>query len=424
MAQKKKNDSTPATSQPETPIEVSESQAPPEITTNPARDEYVNLLQAYHNDNSLTYDRLHEKILEQYSRAMQSERQQLERKFPNNDFVSRISGQYYTKVVEQFSLAKEYDRQVIEQALKSKRSPDDVIDAISQGIYVRSLSESDNGDQKVAEYISDLRKSYSERLNSPETSQNREKSAESSKSEITPGSSDKVDTPEAIVTEKKSSQAEEYALSLVQLLDQRRLNVDRLRIDINGETVFKMFDGEIDKRQSHFTSEHAELIKKALNDPASFDGSLKITQGSQVLLHVKDGRVLIDSVGLTKQSVKAELKTSEPEVKTQPVKSPDSSSKELYELSSKNVKSVGLRAAQDIASHALKNGVEPEQVMQMLKEHNPSYQRLAKEAGEKSADKMFEDMIDTTRANLELEKMPTQQQSKEVQASKSLSRSK
>jgi hypothetical protein len=392
MASKKKN---------EPPIEVSQNQAVSQTTPNSARDEYVNLLQAYHNDNSLTYDKLNENFL------------------------------------QQFNSAKEYDRQILEQALKDKKSPDAVIEIISQGIYVESLIGSDNGIQKVDEYLRELKNSYSERLNSPQPSPHEEEniepdviseSKEEVEPEITPTPSEEV-KPEAIPTEKKSSEAEEYALSLVQLLDQRRLNVDRLRIDINGETVFKMFDGEVDQRQTNFTSEHAELLKKALNDPASFDGTLKITQGSQVLLHVKDGRVLIDSVGLTKQSVKAEIKTPSAQDKTELGITPDSPSsvsappsRELYNQYWLKVKSHGLQATQDIATGAFKDGVEKDRVLDLLKKHDWGYKKLASSKGSEEAETTLERIVDRAKVKLEQEKMTQQQQSKEVEKSKSLSR--
>ncbi|CAA9564634.1 hypothetical protein AVDCRST_MAG81-943 [uncultured Synechococcales cyanobacterium] len=214
--------------------------------------------------------------------------------------------------------------------------------------------------------------------------------------------------PETVPTPKSSREAEDYALGIVQNLDQRRLNVDRLQIDVNGKTVFKMKDGDIDPRNTSITNEQTELIKKALSDPAALKGPVKISQGNQVLLHFKDGRVLIDGVGLSKQSAKVEVKT------------PESPSQGLYERFLEGVKPNGLQATKDIAANALKAGVKREQVLDMLKSHDPSYQKLTQAQGAKVAGQTFEKMVDAAEVKLMQEQMPQQQQSQQVKSSKSL----
>ncbi|CAA9569994.1 hypothetical protein AVDCRST_MAG81-1477 [uncultured Synechococcales cyanobacterium] len=184
--------------------------------------------------------------------------------------------------------------------------------------------------------------------------------------------------------------------------------MDRLQIDVNGKTVFKMKDGDIDPRNTSITNEQTELIKKALSDPASLKGSVKISQGNQVLLHVRDGRVLIDGVGLSKQSAKVEVKT------------PESPSQGLYERFSEGVKPNGLQATKDIAANALEAGVKREQVLDMLKSHDPSYQKLTQAQGAKVAGQTLEKMVDAAGVKLMQEQMPQQQQSQQVKSSKPL----
>lgn len=213
--------------------------------------------------------------------------------------------------------------------------------------------------------------------------------------------------PENVPAQKGSREAEDYALSIAQLLDQRRINVDRLQIDVNGQTVFKLRDGDIDQSKTSINNEQTELLKKALSDPAALNGSVKITQGNQVLLHVKDGRVLIDSAGLTKQSAKVEVRT------------PDSPSEGLYERSSKDVISKGLQATKEIATNALKSGIEREQVVDLLKSRDPAYQKLANEQGKKVADPTLEKLVDSAQASLLLEQLPEQQKSEKIKTSKS-----
>lgn len=134
--------------------------------------------------------------------------------------------------------------------------------------------------------------------------------------------------------QKSSTDAEDYALSVVQSLDQRRIDVDRLEIKVDGETVFGMKDGDIDKSKTAINDKQAELLKQALNDPASMKGSVRITQGKKVLLHVENGRVITDAVGITKESAKVDIK------------SPESVNEGLYKRHSEGVKDLGLAGSQ------------------------------------------------------------------------------
>ena len=215
-----------------------------------------------------------------------------------------------------------------------------------------------------------------------------------------------------IPDQKSSREAEDYALKVVQELAQRRLGVDRMQIDVDGQTVFKMKDGDIDQSKTSITNEHTELIKKALTDPAALKGSVKITQGNQLLLHVKDGRVLVDAANLTKQSAKVEIK------------SPDSPSQGLYERYSKDNQAQGLQGMKETATKALKDDVAREQVVDMLRSHDPSYERMANTQGEKSAEQALHKMVDAAEVKLTQDKMPqqTQQRSQEAKASKSVAR--
>jgi len=312
--------------------------------SNEARDQYMQLLQNYRNDSSLTYDNIAQNNVEQW---------------------------------------KQYDQEVFRQALSKEMPVEQFISAIAQGPYVQNQLNADK--QQANDYLAEIQKSY-----------------------VAVQKSQQLENTEMPSIQKNLREAEDYALGIVQMLDQRRLNVDRFQIDVNEQTVFKMRDGDLDTRNTKITDEHAELIKKALNDPASLNGSVKITQGNQVLLHVKDGRVIIDAVGLSKQSAKIEVNT------------PDSPSKGLYKRFSKEVSGNGLQATKDIATNALKAGISREQVVDLLKTHDPSYQKLAQEQGMKVADQTLEKLVDTTQAKLVQEKMP-QQPLQQPKASKSKS---
>lgn len=317
----------------------------------------------------------------------------------------------------------------------TEKSPEAVTAAIAQGPHVQNQLNSDK-QQNVSTYLAQAHTQYNSQLNNQKLLLSNEvkpeigtaqrngqevKTGEQSSNQVDPQSNDRhseLDLASTLqqskselkpeVPQKNSREAEDYSLSVVQMLDQRRLNVDRLQIDVNGKTVFKMRDWDINQRKTSITNEQTELIKKALSDPASLKGSVKISQGSQVLLHVKDGRVLIDGVGLSKQSAKIEVKT------------PDSPSEGLYKRFSEGVNQNGLQTTQAIAANALKPRVKAEEVMGMLKAHDPSYQKLSRTQGEAGADRLLEKLVEAAEVKLMQEQMPHQQQSHEVRASRSV----
>lgn len=177
-------------------------------------------------------------------------------------------------------------------------------------------------------------------------------------------------------TKKASSmKAEDYVLSVVQTLDQSRINVDRLRIEVDGNTVFAMKDGKLDNGERKIDEKQAELLKTALKDPLSLKGTVTITKGSKVLLKVENGRVITDSLGLTKdESAKIDIKSPEPV------------SEEAYKRYSEGVKEQGLAGSQKIAENALNDGVGRDKVAEMMKNYNADYQKLANKTNDKTAE--------------------------------------
>jgi len=326
---------------------------------------YVKLLQDYHSDTSLTYN--------------------------------KIAGD----VARDPKLGVQYDREVMEQALKIEVLPARLAGALVQSPYVQHQLRAD--DRQVSEYLAGLQASYaSASKQRQQNTVNEQRISERPKlgqTTVTPNS--QLESVTEIAAPTNAREAEDYALSLVQMLDQRRINTDRLSIDVNGKTVFKMRDGDIDPAKTAIDSEHTELIKKALNDPASFNGSVKITQGNQVLLHVRDGRVLVDAVGLSKQSAKIEVKV------------PDSPTHALYEQFSQGVNGNAWQATKSIASNASKAGIERQQILNMLRERDPNYQKLVQSQGEKAADRILERIM-----NLNQVKLVQQNNQQEIQQEK------
>lgn len=184
--------------------------------------------------------------------------------------------------------------------------------------------------------------------------------------------------------QKVSGEAEDYVLeNIVTALDQRRVDVDRLEINLDGQNIFKMRDGDV--ARSTITDSQTELIKQALNDPASFKGSIKITNGRQVLLHVKDGQVLRDGLNLTKSSIKVEISSD-------PI--------DLYDKYSQGVDSKGLKATKQVAVNALADGVGQEQVKQIIKSKDSGYQSLSTSAGRNSANSTLDKIVTSASAEV------------------------
>lgn len=188
------------------------------------------------------------------------------------------------------------------------------------------------------------------------------------------------------VEQTASQEAEDYVLeNVVTALDQRRVDVNRLEINLDGRNIFKMRDGNVAK--STINDDQAELIKQALNDPASFKGSIKITNGNQVLLHVKNGQVLRDSLNLTKSSTKVEI---------------NSAPADLYDKYSPHVDSKGLKATKEIAVKALADGVSVEQVKSMIQSEDSAYQNLSASAGRNAASSTLDKIVTSAVAEVKI----------------------
>lgn len=189
---------------------------------------------------------------------------------------------------------------------------------------------------------------------------------------------------ENLPLKNSSSEAQDYVLeNIVTPLDQRRIDVDRLEINLNGQNIFKMRDGDV--ANSKITDNQAELIKQALNDPESFKGTVKITNGRQVLLHVKDGQVLRDGLNLTKSTTKVEI---------------SSSPSDLYAKYSQGVEQKGLKTTKQVAVNALSDGVSQQQVKDMIKSQDSGYQNLAASTGNNAANDTLDKIVTSAAAEV------------------------
>ena len=273
------------------------------------------------------------------------------------------------------------------------------------GATNQQVNSENNSEVKANEQVNQEEESKSV-IKNPETEQ-------SEKPGIKP-------TQEEGSTEPMVLNAEEYTLSVVQQLEQRGINVARLDIKVNGEPVFAMKDGGIDRAKNQINDRHAELLRKALTDPASMKGSVKISQGGRVLVFIENGRVITDAVGLTKnQSAKVEIDS--PEALNEKSKSPDSVNEGLYQRYAQDVKQIGLAGSREIATNALKDGLDRGQVVEMMKAHDPEYKKLAKESNDITAERTVVARAEVKA--LEAQSSQTEQQSQEVAASQSKGRS-
>ena len=192
---------------------------------------------------------------------------------------------------------------------------------------------------------------------------------------------------------KGSEEAENYILeNIVTALDQRRIDVNQLQINFDGQNIFKMNKGDV--ANSTVTNQQKELIEQALNDPASFKGSIKITNGGQVLLHVKDGQVIRDGLNITKPNTKVEI---------------SSAPGDLYDKHAESVNSRGLKATKDVAVNALAAGIEPKQVKEIIESKDSAYADLQASSGKNSADRALNKIIASAEAEIRLkqQKQPT-----------------
>lgn len=181
----------------------------------------------------------------------------------------------------------------------------------------------------------------------------------------------------AATTDQSSEQAEDYVLrNLVDKLKQNRVEADRFVLTLNGEQIFKMNGSEVDK-STHMTEAHQKMLQQALEDPAAFGGNLKITVDGKTLLHIKDGRLLDNSMGLAKDSVKVAMDS--------PTAAPENVSQGLWDKYGAGQPNdvLGLSTA---AKAAAKEGIKQADIRGMLRQSTFYKEEAAKD--QKTADNL------------------------------------
>ncbi|MGR3277098.1 hypothetical protein ACSYAD_18510 [Acaryochloris marina NIES-2412] len=177
--------------------------------------------------------------------------------------------------------------------------------AVEQGLakYTPYQPKTQSEDQK--QMADQNQEQEPETLNTVSGKQNQEEPQAYTTSKTSDDSAEPIKA--AATTGQSSEQAEDYVLrNLVDKLKQNRVEADRFVLTLNGEQIFKMNGSEVDK-STHMTEAHQKMLQQALEDPAAFGGNLKITVDGKTLLHIKDGRLLDNSMGLAKDSVKVAM---------------------------------------------------------------------------------------------------------------------
>ncbi|NJM67953.1 MAG: hypothetical protein HC851_20960 [Acaryochloris sp. RU_4_1] len=216
--------------------------------------------------------------------------------------------------------------------------------------------------------------------------------------------------------DQSSESAQDYVLkNIVDKLTAARMNTDRMEIRYNGKKIFQMNGAEIDKSTS-ITDGQAEQLKQALQDPAAFGGNLLIKQGDQILVHIKEGRIIRNPAGLAQQPATIELETKDQIQQSQ--STPQSPSEALWQKYGANQKGdfTGLSKAAKLAAQ---DGVSHKDIQSMLAQSNQLKQFSATQGNEK-ADSLARKTTQKAFADIARENRPQQQQSQSQQQSETM----
>lgn len=139
--------------------------------------------------------------------------------------------------------------------------------------------------------------------------------------------------------------------------------VEKLRhaqINYNGEAFFKIENYVETKSVDSPESRHAaDMFQKALSDPSNVKGDVKISIGSQLLVHVEDGVVRLGQQFVKDNSIKVEVSSPE---------------KSLYDKYSNSVQSSGYEKTRQVAAVAFNAGKSVDEVREILM-NDPSFKK-------------------------------------------------
>jgi len=219
-------------------------------------------------------------------------------------------------------------------------------------------------------------------------------------------------TPKSVAEEKKNSQkvqnvaedGSEFILrNIKDYLDRNNFKTDNMSVSINGEAIFKMRNGEVDSNIDA-SSEQLALLTKALKDYPSFDGEIELIVDGKTLLHVKDGVLINNTLGLAEKSAQVEVRSE----------TPTSPSELLWKQYSKDLNPDDISSLNLVANDAISQGVAPDQVAAMLR-HAPSIQTYEAKHGEDKANSMVNAYVnDAVNSQIPDQKQHEQQQQQSI----------
>jgi phage-related protein len=174
-----------------------------------------------------------------------------------------------------------------------------------------------------------------------------------------PEEAEKAKPTISIAQSEADKQYENAALSMLNMqFASRGIDIKNAQIDLDGQTVFKLKNNDLET--SKLDQQASDMLQKAMSDPANLKGEVKISVGGQLLVHVKDGRVLAGHAFI-KESVKIEANTP---------------SKAKYDELSQPIKAQGLEKTKQVAQAAFTSGMEAAAVTEMLSQHDAGYKEL------------------------------------------------
>ncbi|NJM68448.1 MAG: hypothetical protein HC851_23680, partial [Acaryochloris sp. RU_4_1] len=176
-------------------------------------------------------------------------------------------------------LALAYDEQVAYQALREGKDIDEATAIVANGPTLSEMSE--NKPQDIPPYLAETTNSALEQYN----------------------------------YDNSSKEAEDLLMDkIVNPLDKRGVDTSRLAVFYNGEQIFGMKAGDIDRRVTQVSDERMEAINEALHNFKDFEGEFKVKVGNRVVLHLKEGQKLVDTYNLAPQDMQrpeGQFKTKE-----------------------------------------------------------------------------------------------------------------
>lgn len=199
--------------------------------------------------------------------------------------------------------------------------------------------------------------------------------------------------------------ASDYFQKLASEFGGKNLNTEKMKIFFDNKEVFRLSDGQPDPNHTNVTNDQMQAFKDALADPANFKGTLEIRQGAKILLSIRDGQVY-DPMNKIQELLNVKLTEG-------PANIPQTTSEGFYQRYSEGVKGLGLKGTSEIAEKALKAGHDQGEILNMLKENDPTIKRTIEQRGPEAGLKEAQLAVDGASRKMMMDNAPKQGQGQE-----------